>query len=339
MRLFRICPPFRLRLWLLVLPCHLLLIGCLGGEGFTNSDGTAINKPLADLLKWRLGRRSPKPSVIDSSEAWRQLTPETSHYAVWVGHASFLIDNGDVTILTDPIFSSRASPVSWAGPQRLVEPAIPARELPPVDVVTISHNHYDHLDLPSLRAIQELNPDCLFLVPLGDRLLLEQAGIRRVEEYDWWQERRVSRTLFTFTPTRHWSARGLFDRNQSRWGGWFMRAPDYALFHAGDTGYSQHDFTTIRARLGAPNTAFIPIGAYAPRWFMRAAHINPSEALQVARDLGAKRSLAMHWGTFMLTDEPVLEPAQKLALARQAAGYTENFFRVPALGGINWLMD
>jgi N-acyl-phosphatidylethanolamine-hydrolysing phospholipase D len=314
------------------------LIACAGGDRFTNSDGQAINKSLVDLLQWRAGRQQPAPIELPRSDDWKGLNSQSTQYAVWIGHATYLLNNGDLTIITDPIFSRRASPVSWAGPERMVDPAIALTSLPPIDVVLVSHNHYDHLDIPSLLALQENHPTALFLVPKGDLALLKSAGIERVEEYDWWQSRRVERTVFTFTPAHHWSARGLLDRNRSLWGGWYMAAPERTLYHAGDTGYSS-DFSEIRQRLGAPDFAFIPIGAYAPRWFMAAAHVDPDEALQIAEDVGAGRAFAMHWGTFILTDEPIAEPQLRLREALKDAGRAEDFFITPILGGINPLVD
>lgn len=315
-----------------------LLSACVAGDRFVNSDGQSINKPLMDLFKWRWQRVPPQPFELPRSHEWRRLNNQSTEYAVWIGHATYLLNNGDLTILTDPIFSQRASPVSWAGPERMALPAIPLADLPVIDVVLVSHNHYDHLDIPSLIALQTSNPKALFLVPLGDRRLLSAAGITHVEEYAWWQSRQVKRTVFTFTPAYHWSARGLLDRNRSLWGGWYMDTPQRSLYHAGDTGYSS-DFSEIRKRLGAPDYAFIPIGAYAPRWFMRASHVDPAEALQIAEDVGARQSLAMHWGTFILTDEPVAQPQKRLKQALRASQHESDFFITPILGGVHPFTD
>jgi N-acyl-phosphatidylethanolamine-hydrolysing phospholipase D len=193
------------------------------------------------------------------------------------------LNSGGITILTDPVFSKRASPVRFAGPKRLIPPAIPLKELPKIDVITVSHNHYDHLDIASLKKLQDANPDALFLVPKGDKKLLLKKGIKNVEEFLWWEEVVFKGTKFTFTPVQHWSARGLRDRNKSLWGGWFMKSSERSLYHAGDTGYSE-DFKETRKLLGSPDIAMIPIGAYAPQWFMSFSHVNPSEAIQIASD-------------------------------------------------------
>lgn len=309
------------------------LQGCSVAETFSNSDPAAKQKSFYEFLKWRVTKEPAPPRIaIERSDQWQQLQANASNYAVWIGHATYLINNGDVTVLTDPIFSKRASPVSWAGPERLIAPAIPLASLPAIDVVVISHNHYDHLDIPSIQALAAANPALQVLVPQGDRELLIRAGVANVTEFRWWQTTRINDTEFTFTPVQHWSSRGLTDRNRSWWGGWYMHHPQLDLYHAGDTGYSQ-DFIATRERLGAPDFAFIPIGAYSPRWFMQNQHINPEEALQVALDLGVTKAFGMHWGTFILTDEPVREPKSELNRLTQAQ-QMENFFTAPVPGEI-----
>ena len=303
---------------------------------YTNSDGSEINKPLASLLQWRLQRDSPKPKRLIVSSEWKQLRQSDNHYAIWIGHSTFLINNGDLQILTDPIFSDRASPFSWIGPRRLVPPAMRVDQVSDVDVVTISHNHYDHLDISSLISLQKSNPKCLILVPMGDKKLLDTAGIKNVFEFDWWDSIKVNNTKFFFTPAQHWSARGLTDRNLSHWGGWYIQTPEMSLYHVGDSGYSA-DFRKVRERLGSPKYAFIPIGAYAPRWFMKSAHVDPAEAFQIAIDVGAEYSVAMHWGTFSLSDEPTFEPLLRLQQIRRDSGLPENYFFAPEMGEIIYL--
>ncbi|MBV32338.1 MAG: MBL fold metallo-hydrolase [Porticoccaceae bacterium] len=303
---------------------------------YTNSDGSEISKPLSSLLQWRLQRDSPEPKRLIVSSEWKQLRQSDNRYAIWIGHSTFLIDNGDLQILTDPIFSDRASPFSWIGPRRLVPPAMRVDQISDVDVVTISHNHYDHLDISSLISLQKSNPECLILVPMGDKKLLDTAGIKNVYEFDWWDSIKVNNTKFFFTPAQHWSARGLTDRNLSHWGGWYIQTPEMSLYHVGDSGYSA-DFRKVRERLGSPKYAFIPIGAYAPRWFMKSAHVDPAEAFQIAIDVGAEYSVAMHWGTFSLSDEPTFEPLFRLQQIRRDIGLPENYFSAPEMGEIIYL--
>ena len=307
---------------------------CSVTEHFSNSDANVTPKSLTDVIKWRMTKDdAPKRVAIDLSQEWRQLNAKSTHYAVWVGHATYLINNGDLTILTDPIFSERASPVGWAGPERLIPPAMPIDSLPRIDAILISHNHYDHLDLPSLKALQLANPNVSILVPQGDKALLDSQGLTNVTELRWWQNIRVKQTELTFTPVQHWSGRGITGRNSSWWGGWFIKSPDLSLYHAGDTGYSR-DFITTRERLGVPDFAFIPIGAYSPRWFMKNQHVDPEEAVQVAFDLQVPHSFGMHWGTFILTDEPIKEPRSVLAKLLVEKDLPEDFFIAPVPGEI-----
>jgi N-acyl-phosphatidylethanolamine-hydrolysing phospholipase D len=300
---------------------RLLLIFCLiyfsssisfAEERFSNSDGMKNEKSLSEVLKWSWSREEPKKEFIKTNENINlNSLKDREHYALWIGHSTFLINNGDLTILTDPIFSERASPLNFAGPKRLIKPVIKIKDLPEVDVITISHNHYDHLDVNSLRKIQKKFPNAKILVPKGDLKLLKNYNLNNGFEFLWWEEIIFDNTKFIFTPAQHWSARGLRDRNKSLWGSWFIKNEDKNIFHAGDTGYSD-DFIEIRNRLGAVDFAMIPIGAYDPQWFMSYSHVNPEEALSIAKDLDAKKSIGMHWGTFILTDEPVLEPRERL---------------------------
>ncbi len=252
---------------------------------------------------------------------------------------------GGLNVLTDPIFSERASPVQFIGPKRHQPPGLSLAELPNIDLVLVSHNHYDHLDEASVGALAGSRAAGPWLVvPLGLADWLRRRGIERVVELDWWasHEMRTSRgpVELMLVPAQHWSARGVNDRMKTLWGGFAMFAPDCHLFYAGDTGYSR-DFSDIRQRCAARQTpaqgggfdiALLPIGAYEPRWFMTEQHVNVEEALKIHRDLGAKRSLGVHWGTFELTDEPLDEPPRQLASQREALGIAEQQFFTLAVG-------
>ena len=304
-------------------------------ETFRNTNQTSFDseRSFGDFLKWRFTRKEPKAVQIETSDQWKQLGEQSKNYAVWIGHSTYLLNNGDLTILTDPVFSKRASPFSWAGPKRLIAPAISIEELPDIDVITVSHNHYDHLDIASLKTLHKLNPNASFLVSKGDMDLLVRSGIKNVTEFLWWEDLEVKNTLFTFTPVQHWSARGFRDRNKSLWGGWFMQSSDHTIYHAGDTGYSD-DFKETRSRLGSPDFAKIPIGGYDPLWFMRYHHVNPLESIQIALDLGVPKSFGMHWGTFRLTDEDILEPAQLIDQELKKLNLADDFFRTVKPGEI-----
>ena len=281
-------------------------------ERFTNSDGYRNEKTLRDILKWSWSREEPKKEYIEIKEITDQkFFDNKSLYALWIGHSTFLINNGDITMLFDPVFSERASPLPFAGPKRLIKPVIKIEDLPYIDVIAISHNHYDHFDINSLRKIQKRFPKVKILVPKGDLKLLSNYKLENGYEFVWWESLIVNKTSFTFTPAQHWSARGLRDRNKSLWGSWFTSYNNFNIFHAGDTGYSD-DFVNIKNKLGPTDFAMIPIGAYDPEWFMNYSHVNPEEAINIAKDLGSKKSVGMHWGTFILTDEPVLEPRERL---------------------------
>ena len=282
---------------------------------FENTNGQPIEKSFQDLMKWSTSDVETKIDYIDLSDEWKNLNlNEDNNYTVWIGHSTFLIKKSNITILTDPIFSDRASPFKNIGPKRLIPPALNLTDLPNIDFVTVSHNHYDHLDIVSLKEIYIRNPEAIFLVPAGDKKLLVRKGIQNVYEYEWWDGFKTSNIEIIFTPVQHWSKRGLFDRNKSLWGGWFFKFNDYSLYHAGDTGYS-NDFKETRIRLGSPKYAFIPIGAYDPEWFMAESHVNPEDAVQIMLDLGAESSFGMHWATFKLTDEDTLEPKERLLKA------------------------
>jgi N-acyl-phosphatidylethanolamine-hydrolysing phospholipase D len=214
--------------------------------------------------------------------------------------------------------------------------------LPRIDLVLISHNHYDHLDLPSVQALnRQPGGPPLFVVPLGNGPWMKEAGIERFVELDWWQSTRLGAVEVVLTPVQHWSARWIDDRMKTLWGGYAVFAPDFHLYFSGDTGYSK-DFVDTRTRFadrqlpargGGFDLALLAVGGYEPRWFMQGQHVDPPEAVQVHLDLGAKRSLGVHWGTFPLTDEPLDEPPRALAAARERAGIADDAFIVLPIGG------
>ena len=286
---------------------------------YKNTNGIAIDKPFSDLLKWQRNKDDPVTTSIEVSNAWKKIDLDNdNNYSIWIGHSTFLIKKDDLTILTDPIFSERASPFKRFGPKRLIPPALNISQLPKIDVVTVSHNHYDHLDIRSLKILHELNPDIIFLIPKGDKNIFDKRNIKNVFEFEWWQNFMIQNVEFTFTPVQHWSARGLFDKNDSLWGGWYIKNKDYSIYHAGDTGYS-NDFITTKEKLGSPKYSFIPIGAYEPEWFMAASHVNPEDAIKIMLDLESEYSFGMHWGTFTLTDEDTIEPKIRLNEALKKA--------------------
>ncbi len=320
-------------------------------SGFRNNHTGFDDKGLGELLRWRMAAlrddlpprpAHPVPSVAPDLaflHANAAAGPAMQPALTWIGHATMLAQFGGVTLITDPMFSQRASPLEVLGPQRAQPPALQPPQLPRLDLVLISHNHYDHLDDASVRALnaQSGGPP-LFLVPLGIGPWLAGRGITNVVELDWWQSHRVGALEVVLTPAQHWSGRNLTDRMATLWGGFAVFAPDFHFFYAGDTGYSK-DFAEIRERLatrqrggGGFDVALIPIGAYEPRWFMAEQHVDPEEAVRVHRDLGAKVSVGVHWGSFELSDEALDAPPQALAAARAAHGVAADRFFVMAIG-------
>jgi L-ascorbate metabolism protein UlaG (beta-lactamase superfamily) len=271
------------------------------------------------------------PAVKTDAVALRAT--EANPSVTWIGHATFLVRLAGANILFDPVFSDRVSPVSFAGPTRIVPLPIDIDDLPRIDVVLISHNHYDHLDADSVARLAAMpHGSPRFLVPRGLKAWFANLGITRVDEYDWWQETREGALRITFVPVQHWSKRTLTDANQTLWGGWVVEGEGLRLIHTGDTGYSK-DFIDIGTRLGPFDMAFIPIGAYAPRWFMKVMHVDIPEAVQVRADLRAERAIGMHWGTFeSLADEPLDEPPVLLAQQRKERGLSALQFDVLKIG-------
>ncbi|WP_169569320.1 MBL fold metallo-hydrolase [Sneathiella limimaris] len=254
----------------------------------------------------------------------------------WIGHSTLLIQYDGLNVLTDPMFSDRASPVSFAGPLRYTDPAISIEDLPPIDAIVISHNHYDHMDEDTIAAIGN---SAHWLVPLGNKALLETNGVTNVTELDWWQKATLRDVTLTLTPTQHWSGRGLFDRFETLWGSWAIQFPkaDVNLWFGGDTGYNDVQFKQIGNRLGPFNLSFIPVGAYEPRWFMKKSHVNPAEAVQIHQDIRSQSSIGIHWGTFVLTTEKVTEPPVALKQAVKEAGLPEDAFITLPIGGMKQL--
>jgi N-acyl-phosphatidylethanolamine-hydrolysing phospholipase D len=310
-------------------------------EGFQNIDRAAwMPRPFGEFFRWQREHRQlviPPPQVDLSAVApdVAYIRANRSEFAVtWIGHATALVQVGGLNILTDPHFSDRASPVQWMGPKRWQPPALRARDLPHVDLVLISHNHYDHLDADSVAALNaQAGGPPRFVVPLGLDRWLEGAGVAQVRALDWWDRIDVQGFAVHLVPAQHWSRRTLADTNTTLWGGFVVEAPAARgeaarrVYWAGDSGWSERHFSDIGARFAPIDLALLPIGAYEPRWFMRQQHVNPEEAVRIHRSIGARRSLGIHWGTFQLTDEALDAPLRELEVALRAAGLSADDFR------------
>jgi L-ascorbate metabolism protein UlaG (beta-lactamase superfamily) len=280
------------------------------------------------FLKWQWTRERGAWTTRDGPVGPRPpaRVPRGGMRVTFVNHATTLLQQDGLNILTDPIWSERCSPFTWVGPRRQRPPGIRFEDLPPIDVVVVSHNHYDHLDLASLKRLADGHHP-RFFVGLGNRALLEKAGIDRVTEIDWWQTVRLEGEVeLTGVPAQHFSNRGLFDRDGTLWLGYLVRGPAGSAFFAGDTGAGPH-FAEIRRRFGSPRLALLPIGAFRPEWFMSGVHVSPEEAVAAHETLGAATSVGIHFGTFALADDGQDEPATALqaALARRPEGRRPRF--------------
>lgn len=299
---------------------------------FLNPDGTRAGQSRGAL--WRLSREPagpPWPERVEDPPQPPPAEPPPGHVAVtFIGHSSFLLRfAGGPTLLTDPVWSERCSPFSFAGPKRVRPPAIPLEKLPPVDAVLLSHNHYDHMDLPTLRRLSPVP----IVTGLGNGAYLARKGVPGAVELDWWQETPLpGGAMATYLPMKHFSARTPFDGGRMLWGGFAVRTREgRRLIFCGDTAYGPH-LAEIGARLGPFAVGLVPIGAFVPRWFMHVVHVDPAEAVQARSDLRVGTAIAMHFGTFRLTRETFDAPVKGMEAARAASGLPEAAFRVPAFG-------
>ncbi len=289
-------------------------------------------KSIGDLLRWQLSRNRAKwPTHVPNFFSDKPpLRIEKGIRVSYVGHATILIQTARLNILTDPVWSERASPVSFAGPKRTNDPGIDFSALPPIDLVLVTHCHYDHLDVETLSKLTSVHHPRI-VTPLGnDTIMRAHDPAILVEARDWHQRIDLGRgSAVTPVPARHWSARGLLDRNKALWAAFVLDTPGGKIYFVGDSGYGEgHHFKTARERYGPFKLAMLPIGAYEPRWFMRDQHMNPEESVRAFRDCGAELALAHHFGTFQLTDEAIDAPRIALKSALESANIPQDHFRV-----------
>lgn len=282
------------------------------GHRFHNQNPLKVPRSGVDLMRW-LATRKPAKIRAEKTSTSLELSKEPVNVGecrvTFINHSTVLCQFHNLTVLFDPIWSKRCGPTKWLGVKRVRSPGIKFEDLPPIDLVLISHNHYDHLDLPTLKRLSKKSgPE--FIVPLGVGKLLKKKKWK-VSELDWGQQKQVGNLEVHFVPAQHFSRRGAFDLNKTLWGGFVLVFEGLSIYFAGDTGYGDH-FKEIYQKFGKLSLAMLPIGAYKPRWFMEAMHMSPKDAIQAHLDLQAKKSLAIHFGTFPLGDERLLDPVKEL---------------------------
>jgi N-acyl-phosphatidylethanolamine-hydrolysing phospholipase D len=296
-----------------------------------------------EVLRWKLGRGGRAEAAFPEATAAALLValpsaelhtmPQRGWRAIWLGHASFLLAGCGMRLLVDPVFADHCGPARWMGFKRRVAPPCRLEELPPVDAVLLTHGHYDHCDLSTLRRLGRGLP---LLVPTGHARWLRRKGFTRLTELAWWDGIDRDGVRITAVPARHFNARTPWDRNRAHWCGWTVAGGGVTLWHSGDSGYMPA-FREIGERLGPIDFGMVAIGAYSPRWFMAPLHMNPAEAVLAAREARCRRAVGMHWGTFMLSDEPLGEPPLLLARETAAAAMPPDWFTTGPVGG-RWVI-
>ena len=307
------------------------------GVRFFNPGQPSTDRGLTAMLRWKLADGAAKWPTSVPVTAAKPEARVTGMRVTMVGHASLLIQVAGMNVLTDPVWSERASPFMFAGPKRVTAPGVAFNDLPPIDVILLSHCHYDHMDVATLRRLQAVHAP-LMAMPLGNDTIVQAAVPNaRCLAGDWWDRLPVGDSITTtMTPAYHWANRWPTDVRMALWAGHFIASPAGSIWFAGDTGYGDGViFEQVRERLGAPDVALIPIGAYEPRWFMAAQHVNPAEAVRIFRDVGAADALGIHWGTFQLTDEAREAPRLALASALSNAGIPPRRFVAAHAGGVH----
>ena len=313
---------------------------------FRNPWPDSVPHGLRDILKWTRERRRQNLSPTPPRGSFPTATPAivrpratgSEFTATWIGHSTVLLQFGGINLITDPVFCQRAFPVQWAGPRRVMDPAMSLDALPPLDIILLSHNHYDHLDKGAVKYLARANPNAKWVVSLGVARYIRPWGAHDIVELDWWETADVNSLRVTATPARHFSARRLGDRNKSLWSGFAFELNGVRAWFAGDSAYHP-EFGDVGTRCGPFDFVMIPIGAYDPRWFMHIVHVDPEEAVQIYQDITGRHPnarkplmLGIHWGTFRLTDEPMDEPPKRTLARWREVGLNEDRLWVAQFG-------
>jgi len=298
------------------------------GRRFINP-GSIKAKGFREVLKWMVAREQGEWKEVPAGHGEKPASHFDNGIRItFVNHSTFLIQVDGVNILTDPVFSERTSPVQWAGPRRMRPPGILLEDLPAIDVLILSHNHWDHLDIAAVKKIHALHHPKI-ITPLGVKAFLDREGVTGAKDIDWWQEVEINTLLkIQSVPAQHFSGRGTFDRDATLWCGYVIHRRGGNIYFAGDTGYNDQTFKEIGERCAPIQVALLPIGAYKPRWFMSPIHCSPEEAVKIHREVRSKNSIATHFGTFPLADDGQTEPVAELNKALQEAGIDSETFLV-----------
>lgn len=294
----------------------------MGRVRFVNPHIKGERRSLWDVILWKIGyyddlhpSLSPPFDFIYPATSKNFLSGHPS--AVWIGHSTYLMEVDDLAILTDPVWDSHCSPIPIRALRRYSEPSIPLADLPPIDIVLISHNHYDHLDAKTVSALHRFHPQIEWIVPERLAPWFRKRGIHAVTELPRWKPHTIKNCKVTAVPAQHFSGRTLWDKNKTHWNGYVLETPSRRLYFSGDTGYNPHDFKAIGDHFGHMDLSLIPIGSYIPREFMKPVHISPQEAVKIHQEVRSHLSLGMHWNTFCLSDEPYDRPPFDLYLAME----------------------
>ena len=298
------------------------------GRRFINP-GSIKAKGFREVLKWMVAREQGEWKEVPAGHGEKPASHFDNGIRItFVNHSTFLIQVDGVNILTDPVFSERTSPVQWAGPRRMRPPGILLEDLPAIDVLILSHNHWDHLDIAAVKKIHALHHPKI-ITPLGVKAFLDREGVTGAKDIDWWQEVEINTLLkIQSVPAQHFSGRGTFDRDATLWCGYVIHRRGGNIYFAGDTGYNDQTFKEIGERCAPIQVALLPIGAYKPKWFMSPIHCSPEEAVKIHREVRSKNSIATHFGTFPLADDGQTEPVAELNKALQEAGIDSETFLV-----------